>query len=107
MRLQLTGCVNPRVSHSGDMGEKGCFIILNKAPYPFMEIIWKFDEPGSFVKLGRSVGDSHEHQRWKFIEAEGMPGAYYIKPAGDVGKASSTNCKRRGKQQSPILAAQI
>ena len=49
-----------------------------------MEIDGKFDEPGSLVKLGGSVGDKLEHQRWKLIEAEEMPGAYYIEPAEDV-----------------------
>ena len=64
---------------------KGCFIVLNKAPYPFMELDGKFNNAGSLLMLGGSVGDTLEHQRWKFIEAEGiMPGAYYIKPAGDV-----------------------
>ena len=65
---------------------KGCFIVLNKDPYPFLEIDGKFNDPGSLLILGGSVGDKLEHQRWKFIEAEGMPGAYYIKPAGDVGR---------------------
>ena len=65
---------------------KGCFIVLNKDPYPFLEIDGKFNDPGSLLILGGSVGDKLEHQHWKFIEAEGMPGAYYIKPAGDVGR---------------------
>ena len=62
---------------------KGCFVVLNTAPYPFMELDGRFDDPGALVMLGGSVGDKLEHQRWKFIEAEGMPGVYYIKPAGD------------------------
>ena len=64
---------------------KGCFIVLNKAPYPFMELKEKFNNAGSLLMLGArgKVGDAREHQRWKFIEAEGMPGAYYIKPTGD------------------------
>ena len=83
---------------------KGCFIVLNKAPYPFMEIDGKFDDPGSLIMLGGRVGDKLEHQRWKFIEAEGMPGAYYIKPAGDVGRplvltvTGGVNCSRPSLQ---------
>ena len=66
-----------------DREEKGCFIVLNKDPYPFLELDGTYNDTGSLLVLGGKVGDKLEHQRWKFIEAEGMPGAYYIKPAGD------------------------
>ena len=65
--------------------EKGCFIILDKVPYPFIEIDGNFNEPGSLIKLGGRAGDELQHQRWNFVEAKGMPGLYYIKPVqGDV-----------------------